>query len=95
MFSFLIIILPINVHSTWADSLTNQCRSELESISSASKLFYHYALHQERQIRGGIEDIFFFIENICCDLSLELSHRDGSNEGSQNMFIWRNMKNYP
>ena len=54
----------------------------------------------ELQIRGGIEDnsILFFlfhIENICCDHSLEPSRRDGSNDGSQNMFLWRNMENYP
>ena len=31
--------------------------------------------------------IFFFLnENICCDLSLESSRRDDSNEGSQHMF---------
>ena len=35
------------------------------------------------------------IKNICCDPSLEPSHRDGSNDGSQNMFLWRNMANYP
>ena len=28
----------------------------------------------------------FFNENICCDPSLEPSTRDGSNDGSQNMF---------
>ena len=42
--------------------------------------------------------IIFFLflnENICCDPSLEPSHRDSSNEGSQNMFLWRNMANYP
>ena len=47
-------------------------------------------------IRGSIEEhskIFFLFlnENICCDPSLEPSRRDGSNEGSQNMFhgkIW-------
>ena len=27
--------------------------------------------------------------------SLEPSHRDGSNDGSHNMFLWRNMANYP
>ena len=55
----------------------------------------------ELQIRGGIEDnskIFFFLflnENICCDSSLEQSLRDCSNEGLQNMLIWRSMANYP
>ena len=33
--------------------------------------------------------------DICCDPSLQPSWRDGSNEGSQRMFIWRNMGNYP
>ena len=31
--------------------------------------------------------------NICCDPSLEPSHRDGSNEGPQHMFLLRNKKN--
>ena len=43
------------------------------------------------QIRGGTEDkkriIFLYLnENICCDPSLEPSHRDGSNDESQCMF---------
>ena len=54
----------------------------------------------ELQIRGDTEDnselIFLFLnENICCDPSLELSWRNGSNDGSQNTFLWRNMANYP
>ena len=32
-------------------------------------------------------------ESIFCDPSLEPSRRDGSNEGSQHMFSWRNKKN--
>ena len=41
---------------------------------------------------------YFFLflnENICCDPSLEPSRRDGSNDGSQDMFLWRNIANYP
>ena len=34
-------------------------------------------------------------ENIHCDPSLEPSQRDGSNEGSQYMFLWSNKENYP
>ena len=34
-------------------------------------------------------------KKICCDPSLEPSRRDGSNGGSQNMFLWRNMANHP
>ena len=55
----------------------------------------------ELQIRGGIEEIskvlfFLFLnENICCDPSLEPSQQDGSNDGSQYMFLWKNMDNYP
>ena len=36
--------------------------------------------------------MFLFI-NIFCDPSLELSHRGGSNEGSQHMFLLGNKKN--
>ena len=32
--------------------------------------------------------LFFFNKDICCDPSLELSHRDSSNEGSQNMLFF-------
>ena len=32
-------------------------------------------------------------KNIFCDPSLEPSLRDGSNEGSQHMFLWRDKKN--
>ena len=49
--------------------------------------------------------VLFLKENICCDPSLEPSGRlepsrpDSSNDGSQNMFLWRNMAiiipNYP
>ena len=56
--------------------------------------------NSELQIRGDIEDnskIFFLFlnENICCDPSLESTHQGGSNHGSQNMILCRNMANYP
>ena len=60
---------------------------------------------QEFQIRGVFRiiqtyfenksKIFFSLflnENISCDPSLEPSRRDGSNDGSQNMFLGRNGK---
>ena len=53
------------------------------------------------KIRAGVwrtiqRQIFFFLnENICCDSSLEQSRLNGSNDGSQSMFSWRNMANYP
>ena len=43
----------------------------------------------------GMIFFLFFIETICCDLSSEPSHLDGSNEGSQYMFLHRIYKNYP
>ena len=54
----------------------------------------------ELQLIGGIEDnskILNFHENIYCDPSLEPPRRDGSNDGSLNMFffLWRNMENDP
>ena len=43
-----------------------------------------------------IEGFFLYlIENLCCDPSPELSRRDGSDDGSQHMFLCRNDKNYP
>ena len=44
-----------------------------------------------------IEGYFFLflIESICCDPSSEPSHRDGSDEGSQHIFLCRINKTYP
>ena len=56
----------------------------------------------ELQIKRVIDDnskiIFLFLDkNIYCDPSLEPSRQYGSYEGSQNMFLWRNIHvaNYP
>ena len=40
------------------------------------------------------KSVFLIYQNICCDPLLELSQRDGSNDGSHNMFLWKNMDNY-
>ena len=50
------------------------------------------------QVRRGYRDdlgiiVHIFHTNIFCDPSLEPSRRDGSNEGSQRMFLLRNRKN--
>ena len=50
------------------------------------------------QIRRGNRDnlgsiIHISPSNVFCDPSLEPSHRDGSTEGSQPMFLMRNKKN--
>ena len=39
--------------------------------------------------KRGVKKLFFLFpsKNICCDPSLEPSRRDGSNDGSQNMFL--------
>ena len=37
----------------------------------------------------------FFIKTICCDPSSEPSHRDGSDEGSQHIFLCRIIKIIP
>ena len=44
-----------------------------------------------------IEELFFLflIKTICSDPSSEPSRRDGSDEGSQHMFLCRINKNYP
>ena len=54
-------------------------------------LHKNWLVNAELQINRSIEDnskIFFLFlnENICCDPSLEPSHRDGSNDGSQHKF---------
>ena len=60
---------------------------------------YELAMGQLLEIRRGKRNnlgITFHITplNVCCDLSLEPSRRDGSNEGSLHMFSLRNKKNY-
>ena len=56
-----------------------------------------YPLHSELWIRGSIwwKFLLFPIEMVCYDPSSEPSRRDGSDEGSQYMFLCRNNKNYP
>ena len=51
------------------------------------------------QTSWGIKDdsnlIFLLLNtNICCDPSLEPSQREGSNDGSENMFLLKNLHNY-
>ena len=54
----------------------------------------------EVQMRRGNRDslvVIFLISpyiNLFCDPSLEPSHRDGSNEGSQHRFSLKNKKKY-
>ena len=53
----------------------------------------------ELQIRGSIDDnsednFSYFSTKTSYDPSLEPSQQDGSNGGSQNMFLWRSMANY-
>ena len=52
----------------------------------------NWQVRPELQIRGGIEDnswiLFLYLkDNICDNPSLEQSRRDGSNDGSQNIFF--------
>ena len=60
--------------------------------------FFFDELAAVLQIRMGIRDtlgIFIHIFSLkhICDPSLEPSHHDGSNDGSQYMFSLRNKKN--
>ena len=75
----------------------SQCFSTIFIITVC---FFNLLRLPELQIRGALRIIqrYFFLflkENICCDTSLEPSRRDGSNDGSQYMFLWRNTANYP
>ena len=59
-------------------------------------LCIHPELHKTQDIEDNSKIIFLFLnKNICCDSSLEPSWSNGSNDGSQNMFLWRNLVNYP
>ena len=54
----------------------------------------------ELQIRRDVEDnskIFFLTsqQKHMCDPALVPSWQYGSNDGSQDMFLWRHMANYP
>ena len=56
--------------------------------------------YSELQITEGIEDnskIIFLIshQKHMFYPSVELCRRDGSNDGSQKTFLWRNFANYP
>ena len=55
---------------------------------------YHSVLQiwkGNKELRGNC--LYFLIKIIRCDPSLEPSHGDGSNEGSQYMFILRKKRN--
>ena len=43
--------------------------------------------------RGKRNNLGLHFQNVCCDASLEPSHQDGTNEGSQRTFSLRNKKN--
>ena len=51
----------------------------------------------DKKVIEDTSEIFFIpqIKSTCCDPSLEPSRRDGSSDGSQNMFQMRNMANCP
>ena len=55
-----------------------------------------YTRAPDKRVLRIIQRIFFLFlrENIGCDPSLEPSGLDGSNDGSQNMFLQRNMAYY-
>ena len=49
----------------------------------------------ELQLRGGIEDNSKKFSYFSMKTYVVTPQRDGSNDRSQNMFLWRNMDNYP
>ena len=58
-----------------------------KQVSNLDSIIYQST---ELQKREGI--IFsYFSAKTCCDPSLEQSQQDSSNDGSQNLFLWRNM----
>ena len=59
--------------------------SQVASIKLCTKYSHYIAVLQVRRAAGFF--FYYFQENICSDTSLEPSHSDGSNEGSQYMFV--------
>ena len=57
-------------------------------------IIWSITVPQIRKVNWDNEEIIINIphQNIFCDPALEPSHRDGSNEGSQHMFLMRNKK---
>ena len=80
-----------------------QCHQSMKCARlSVSNVIYHKFSHgatfymlNGKNVDVMLEFFFFLNENICCDPTLEPSRWDGSNGGSQNMFLWRNIANYP
>ena len=69
-----------------------KCGSTIEIFKTYAKKQDIEIMFSELKIRGGIENhskiiVLFPNKNICCDPSLELSRRHGSNDESQNMFL--------
>ena len=73
------------------DSKIYICKILLEE----SFKLYHTVFHIRRGNRDNLGIISHIShKSIVCDPSLELSYRDGSNEGSQHMFSLQNKENY-
>ena len=67
----------------------------LEEINTSDTIVIAPDKGGGRGIEDNQKDFFlFFNKNICCDPSLE-PFRRGSDDGSQNMFLCRNIANYP
>ena len=68
-------------------------------ISLVWPKYLHSHLHSssyEGLLKIIQRSFFLFLnENICCDPSLEPSQRDGSDDESHYMFLWKNRNNYP
>ena len=92
-FFFLFFFVNVNVCFCFCD----KCTDRLEATKKSQKL---YALAKVVEKDGGraadnraVEDnskiifSYFSMKTLCCDLSLEPSHWDGSNEMSQHVFV--------
>ena len=55
-------------------------------------------IYSELQLRGKRDNsgkLFISQSNTCRDPSLALSQQDGSNEGSQCLYVWKNKETNP
>ena len=72
--------------------------SPILGLKVSGRSFHFYCIFEalDRTIVDNSRIIFLFLnKTICCDPLFKPSQRDGSDDGSQYMFLCRNNQNYP
>ena len=87
------------MYSSFTKSTIKNQNTQLteKSVGITIRMFPDYPIEKSQYpINKKISGYYPIHQNFLSGaLSLEPSWRDGSNDGSQNMFLWRNVANYP